>query len=140
MKTKRVIKITFILMVIMMVLILTVLVLFGQRPDTKPKNDIVRGALHEFVAAIEFTYIPEMGFRNPGCESPHTSQICKRIARYTQHQLTIQTTKEAYCLYIKLPVGKNYACVDISGASVVTLTSPGKTGYCDGVTFACPRQ
>ena len=63
--------------------------------------------------------------------------MCQSIADRSGKEPIIHSTQKDYCVYTKLPLG-NYYCIDSMEARREASAYPGRTGYCDGITFVCP--
>ena len=89
-------------------------------------------------SAIEIYYYDrEEGFSGVDCFSTELSSICSDVKEYAGETPTIKSSTKNYCLYVKLPGGEYYCLTDVSSGRKTTI-SPGKSGYCDGITFSCP--
>jgi len=83
------------------------------------------------------------GFSGVSCSSPELSSICNEIKKDTGEIPTILSSKEHYCLYVKLPSGEYFCSTESttgSPSSFKTPIFPGGAGYCDGKTFSCPQE
>lgn len=70
---------------------------------------------------------------------PEATNLCDYIAKELGEKPTIYSSQDAYCLYVRLLSGEYY-CLDSTGAAKKTTVYPGRTGYCNGITFVCPKS
>ncbi len=90
--------------------------------------------------------VAEMIYSNEGssysgvsCIHPEIVSICQDIKIQSGEEPTIHSTERDYCAYIKLISEDRYYCIDNKGFARETSIYPGRTGYCDGRTFVCPK-
>jgi len=104
----------------------------------KAKDARIMADMSQLRSSIEIYYYGrEEGFSGVNCFSTELSSICSDIKEYAGETPTIKSSTKNYCLYVKLPSGEYYCLTDASSGRKTT-TSPGKSGYCDGITFSCP--
>jgi len=104
----------------------------------KAKDAKIMADMNQLRASIEIYYYErEGGFSGVNCFSPELSSICSDIKEYAGEMPTIKSSAKNYCLYVKLPSGKYYCLTDAASGRETTVF-PGKSGYCDGITFSCP--
>jgi len=88
--------------------------------------------------AAEIIDVEEGSYNNVNCNYPPLVLSCTEINQLIGRKPTIYSFQDAYCGYIKLLNG-NYFCVDSTGSGKKTTIYPGGIGYCDGITFICPK-
>ena len=104
----------------------------------KAKDARIMADMSQLRTAIEISYYGrEEGFSGVNCFSTELSSICSDIKEYAGETPTIKSSTKNYCLYVKLPSGEYFCLTDVSSGRKTTI-SPGKSGYCDGITFSCP--
>jgi len=104
----------------------------------KAKDARIMADMSQLRSAIEIYYYDrEEGFSGVDCFSTELSSICSDVKEYAGETPTIKSSTKNYCLYVKLPGGEYYCLTDVSSGRKTTI-SPGKSGYCDGITFSCP--
>lgn len=107
-----------------------------------PMGKIAKGArikadMLQIRALAELVYSAEGSYNMLSCAYPEVVFLCQNIADESGKEPIIHSTQKDYCVYVKLPL-ENYYCIDSMGASREASAYPGKTGYCDGITFVCP--
>ncbi len=104
----------------------------------KAKDARIMADMSQLRSVIEIYYYDrEEGFTGVNCFSTELSSICSDIKKYAGEIPTIKSSAENYCLYVKLP-SKGYYCLSNTSSGRGTTIFPGKSGYCDGITFSCP--
>lgn len=80
------------------------------------------------------------GYSLLSCDYNHEMRnLCDDIEKLVGSKITIHSTEEAYCAYIKL-ASQEYYCVDNTLVIRRATTNPNRLGYCDGITFICPLE
>lgn len=119
------------------IMALIVLVSLGRGAREK-KDAGIMNDMSRLRTSIEIYYYGrEEGFSGVNCSLAELSSICSEIKEYAGETPTIKSSTKNYCLYVKLPSGEYYCLTNVSSSRKTTI-SPGKSGYCDGITFSCP--
>ncbi len=106
----------------------------------KAKEAQTFAAAAEIRSVAEQIYMEEGTYINVRCDHPQLAPLCKQIANISKEEPKIFSSPEAFCGYFRLPSGK-FVCFDSQGAFEKDLTiNPGQKGYCDGITFVCPKR
>jgi type II secretory pathway pseudopilin PulG/RNA polymerase subunit RPABC4/transcription elongation factor Spt4 len=103
----------------------------------KAKDARIMADMSQLRVAIEIYWDRGESYSGANCSLTELSPICSDIKEYAGETPTIKSSTKNYCLYVKLPSGKYYCLTDVSSGRETTI-SPGKSGYCDGITFSCP--
>ena len=90
-------------------------------------------------SSAEIIGAQEEGYSGFDCTHEDVSLLCKEIEEQTGLMPIIQTSDDAYCMYIKLD-DENYFCVDSDLNTQEVRTHPNEEGFCDGKTFICPDE
>ncbi|SRR3989338_1975917 len=106
------------------------------------KNDArdasIKGSMHSMRVGAEIAYEISGGYGEVNCSNTQLSSDCSRVENYAGVKPTLHSNQGAYCAFAKLFNG-NYYCIDSKGNSTETSISPSSKGYCDGLTFSCPK-
>ncbi len=86
----------------------------------------------------EMIYSKEGGYNRAGREHPELASFCNNIFDQIKTNPIIYSSSDAYCSYLKLPSGR-YFCLDSKMNIGQNSVYPGQKGYCDGITFVCPK-
>jgi hypothetical protein len=102
----------------------------------------IMAAMLQLQSAIEHYYVDniERGYSGVNCFLTELSSICSKIKEYTGSMPTIKSSTKNYCAYAQLPTMGYYYCFSDTNPRSITNVFPGKSGYCDGITFSCPRS
>ncbi len=97
--------------------------------------------------AAKFIIIEDRSYSSLNCDHddllflPSKKSACDYIQEDTGMKPVIHTTKDKYCVYVKLNYD-TYFCMDnregIRGQSLETKIDPSGSGYCTETTFICP--
>lgn len=74
------------------------------------------------------------------CQNKEIKIICDRVKEHTGVEPVIHQSKDEYCAYTKLTSEDKYFCVDSQGSRNESSINPGNRGYCNGITFVCPKD
>ena len=80
--------------------------------------------------------VSDNNYSGVSCVNPEIALSCDDIKKSIGEEPIIYSNQEAYCAYIELSTG--YYCIDNNYGSGRTSIYPGKSGYCDGLTYVCP--
>lgn len=121
--------------------ILGAIVLTSTSNARKRANDArTIAAMFQMRSATELIYDQENNsYSNVSCSHPDLVSSCNDIANLLGEKPVIHSSQSAYCMYYIKLSDKKYYCIDASGFSGEIIVDPKNRGYCDGVTFVCPR-
>lgn len=101
------------------------------------KESKIKNTLKNIKDTADRIYKEEKDYIGVNCEHPELTSFCNEIKNYTGKEPIIHSSKEEFCVYVKL--SESYFCID-SQMSFVQRTTifPGEKEYCNGTTFVCP--
>jgi RNA binding exosome subunit len=118
--------------------------LFGlEKTRTKARDAKIISEMRQLMVMAEMIYDSEGSYRNFKCtyksDFGDLSSVCQEIKKDVGSEPIIHQTRDKYCAYTKLATSNQYYCFDSTGNAISTYIFPGKTGYCTGLTFLCPK-
>ncbi len=111
-----------------------------QRREVIKEHEVMSNML-QISSKAELIYAYKGSYESLNCDyDEEIKSACKNIEKKTGARLTIHTSENRYCAYIKLIYSEKWYCADnISGLIPGKINiNPSILGYCDGKTFICP--
>lgn len=146
-------KIKFILVgivgLLLPVIIFSIIFISARQVRGRAQEAVVVASMSQLRAAMELYGMKnDNSYSGANCSLADFSPLCSDIERYTGGMPIIESSKDQYCFYVKLPSGE-YCCFSkifptfafrsTSDRNKTTIF-PGGKGYCDGITFKCPEK
>jgi len=97
----------------------------------------VMASMSQLRPVMEIYSMKNNAYSGADCSLPEFSPVCNDIKNYTGEMPTIESSKDQYCFYARLPSGE-YLCSTAIFSGHKTNIFPGGPGYCNGITFKCP--
>jgi len=109
----------------------------------RPREARVISEMSQIRIKAELVNADEGSYKSLNCDYDEEMRaLCKDIEEQTGSKPTIHTSENGYCAYIKLIRSEEWYCIGVGASGYVrgrVTTDPSTQGYCDGITFVCPK-
>lgn len=103
------------------------------------KNSKIKSGMINIQSDISEVWVADKSYKNATCQNNLLKFDCEDVLKNSGVPVKINKSNTKFCAYVPL-IGStpSYYCIDGGGQRIITLTNPGKYGYCSGASYKCP--